>query len=260
MTFDINDFIDYSQRASIGLSKRISSGPVQMGSRFHPREEPRRNAYVREFQILIIPVTVSQYENFLNSRAEAEEQWWSKEGWAWRQGKSWGWGRLDRSKPDGWSIQRRRSDHPVTGVTYYEAEAYCKWLTHIKNTAARLPTEEEWQRAARGDDNRPFPWGEEFSADMANTLEMDLKKTAQAGSISGDISPFGVHDLAGNVQEWTSTDYVPLADEPFATDTLKVSKGASFNDSAYAARASYRRGYPPGYFYPWLGFRIVVGV
>lgn len=257
---DLSDLIDYTQRASIGLIKRIPSGPVRFGSRFHPREEPPRIVNVREFEMAHVPVTVSQYSIFVLSDAPNEQKWWSAEGWAWRQGELDGWGRENRAQPDGWHVQKNRQYHPVVGITYYEAEAYCNWLGFAKKTPARLPTEEEWERAARSEDTRPFPWGEEFDPTRTNTLESETGTTVPAGSLVGDASPFGIHDMAGNVQEWTTSLYNPLPDEQFPRATLYVARGGSFDDTSYAARTSYRRGYPAGYFYPHLGFRVVVGL
>jgi formylglycine-generating enzyme required for sulfatase activity len=148
--------------------------------------------------------------------------------------------------------------HPVVGICWYEAEAYCSWLSEETKQQVRLPTEIEWERAARGDDFRPFPWGEAFDASLTNTNEADLRDTVTAGSLTGDISPFGVMGMSGNVQEWVATEYIPLHDEFFLSGPLKVVRGGSFNDTVYGARASYRRGYPAGYYYPFLGFRVLV--
>jgi len=256
----VNDFIDFTQRASIGLTRRIPSGPVRMGSRFHPREEPPRSVFVREFEIGHVPVTVNQYAAFLMAKGYDDPKWWSEEGWAWRRDDSPGWGREDRSAPDGWRVQRRRFHHPLTGVTFFEAAAYCRWIGEIKKKAVRLPTEEEWERAARGPDSRPFPWGEDWVPEYANTLESGREATVDTGSARHDASPFGVLDLAGNVQEWTSGVYMPIDGEQAPAATLRAVRGGSYNDTAYGARTSYRRGYPPGYFYPYLGYRLVVGI
>lgn len=251
---------DSSVPASIGLLKRIRGGIVRLGSRFHPREEKlRRNVFVPEFEMAHTPVTVSQYSAFLNSGAEGDRRWWGDEGWAWLNGGGDGWGRGDRRKPDGWSEQLPRGYHPVVGVTAFEAGAYCAWLSEAKQRRVRLPTEEEWERAARGDDGRPFPWGEEFDAALVNTVESDRRDSVPVASLPGDVSPFEVLDMGGNVQEWTASAYQPLPDEIYPpSPVLRVARGGSFNDTAFGARAPYRRAYPPGYFFPFLGFRIVV--
>jgi formylglycine-generating enzyme required for sulfatase activity len=249
-----------TSRPSIGSLKRIPAGIFRVGSRFHAREFPPRQMESGEFQIAQTPVTVIQFAAFVDSNADREERWWSAEGWAWVNGKADGWGRKDRLVPDGWDLQLKHETHPVTGVTLFEAQAYCAWLSVAKNKKVRLPTEVEWEYAARGDDGRPFPWGEEFDARLANTAESDLFATMEAASMPADSSPFGVMDMCGNVQQWTSSAYAPMKEERVPPGPLFVARGGSFNDTAFGARASYRRGYPPGFFYPFLGFRVVVEV
>ena len=246
--------------ASIGLVKLIPGGIFRMGSRFHAREMPSRIMQIAEFQIAHVPVTVSQYEAFLESKAIKDKRWWSAEGWDWLNGDADGWGRKDRRVPDGWEIQSKKPAHPVTGITAYEAEAYCAWLGSVKNKALRLPTEVEWEYAARGDDGRPFPWGEDFDARLANTLEGEISTTVEAASMPIDSSPFGVMDMCGNVQQWTASAYDPMPGERIPPGPSRVARGGSFNDTVFGSRTSYRRGYPPGFFYPFLGFRIVVNV
>jgi formylglycine-generating enzyme required for sulfatase activity len=222
--------------ASIGLVKRIPGGFFRMGSRFHPRELPSRIMQIAEFQIAHVPVTVSQYEEFLEIDPATEKRWWSDEGWEWLNGRADGWGRKNRRVPDDWKNQSKKPAHPVTGVTAFEVEAYCVWLGSVKNKAIRLPTEVEWEYAARGDDGRPFPWGEDFDARLVNVM-----------------------DMCGNVQQWTSSAYEALPGEQTPPGPARVARGGSFNDTVFGSRTSYRRGYPPGFFYPFLGFRIIVG-
>jgi len=252
--------IDYSSKASIGMLKRIPAGYFRMGSRFHAREYPPRMVQVGEFQIAQVPVTVSQYSVFIDSKMQKDKKWWSAEGWDWLNGNSVGWGRKDRNMPDGWEAQLKRPFRPVTGVTAYEAEAYCAWLGNVKNQSARLPTEEEWEYTARGEDGRAFPWGDGFIRTFANVVEGEHFALLDAGNTHQDSSPFGVMDMCGNAQQWTSSAYAPYPKENVPPGPLCVARGGSFNDTAFGARTSYRRGYPPGFFYPFLGFRIVVGV
>jgi formylglycine-generating enzyme required for sulfatase activity len=153
----------------------------------------------------------------------------------------------------------------VTGVTFFEAEAYCAWLGAQFNRLVRLPTEEEWEKAARGIDGRPWPWGDQFDPKWANLHQEDrVGSTQDAGthqrakSPSRDVSPYGLADMGGNVQEWTMSRYVPHLGEAFADAELRVARGGSWNDTPFGARCSFRHIYPPGYFFPFLGFRIVV--
>jgi len=250
--------IDYSSRASIGMLKHIPAGFFRMGSRFHAREYPPRLTQTAEFQIAQAPVTVSQYSVFVDSKAVKDKRWWSAEGWEWLNGKVDGWGRKNRSVPDGWDAQLKRPFRPVTGVTAYEAEAYCAWLGDIKNISPRLPTEFEWEYAARGDDARAFPWGDTFIKTFANVVEGEHAALLDAGNMVHDSSPFGVMDMCGNAQQWTSSEYTPVKGESVPPGSLRVARGGSYNDTAFGARTSYRRGYPAGFFFPFLGFRIVV--
>jgi formylglycine-generating enzyme required for sulfatase activity len=245
--------------ASIGLLKRIPAGYLHAGSGFHPRELARRQTiYVREYDIASSTVTVNQYLAFIKARGYDTERWWSEDGQKWLHGAACGWGRSDRQRPDAWERQKDLPHHPVVGVTCFEAEAYCAWLSAEKRRTVRLPTEDEWERAARGDDRRPYPWGEVFLNTLTNTVESERHETVPAASLPGDVSPFGVMDMAGNVQQWTSTIYLPLPEEIHAQGLHYVVRGGSFNDLAYGARTSYRRAYPAGYFFSFLGFRIAV--
>jgi len=250
---------DLPTDASIGLLKRIPGGYLHAGSWFHPRElARRRTAYIPEFDIASSTVTVNQFRAFVKDNGYAQDRWWSDEGRQWLDGRACGWGRADRRRPEGWDEQKKSLHHPVVGVTCFEAEAYCAWLSAERGHTVRLPSEDEWERAARGDDSRPYPWGEVFLSNLTNTVEGERHETAPAASLPGDVSPFGVMDMAGNVQQWTSTSYTPLPEEVYPEGPLRVVRGGSFNDFAYGARTSYRRAYPPGYCFPFLGFRIVV--
>jgi formylglycine-generating enzyme required for sulfatase activity len=249
---------DTQFRATVGLLKRIPSGALTMGSPFHPREMPVRTLFIPEFEIGGAPVTVSQYSVFLESGGPQERGWWDDEGWDWLQGGLEGWGRENRLQPDRWTIQHRRPFHPVVSITWYEAKAYCAWLSGRTKQVVRLPEEQEWERAARGDDSRPFPWGEEFGTGITNTIESNRRDTVPAASMEEDRSPFGALEMAGNVQEWTASDYLPLKDEIYPPGKLKIARGGSYNDTSFGARTSYRRAYPPGFFFPFLGFRVVV--
>lgn len=158
-----------------------------------------------------------------------------------------------------------RSNHPVAGVSLGDAEAYCAWLSaELDDVTVRLPSEAEWEYAARGGDGREFPWGDSFRSDGANVREFELTTTSPVGSFPIGRSWCGVWDLAGNVEEYTSTTYgaydrgVDVLDDlsEFLGD-YPVTRGGSFSRFGDLARCARRHGPHPGKLYP-CGFRVAV--
>ncbi len=131
--------------------------------------------------------------------------------------------------------------HPVDQISWADANAFCEWA------GARLPTELEWERAARGADNREYPWGTAWRDEAANTFEAGNSATVPVGSYPDGASPFGVLDLAGNVDEWTSTVYAPYANAPADVPLVEdwaadphITRGGSFRQHRDLARCSRR--------------------
>lgn len=127
-------------------------------------------------------------------------------------------------------------EHPVVGVSWHEATAYAAWIGSQHGVDARLPTEDEWERAARGDDTREFPWGDEYVQGRANLFDLGLGTTTPVGSFPEGASPFGVLDMAGNVDEWTSTLYAPYPGRP--TTSLPSRTGRPTRTSRAAERSA----------------------
>ena len=123
-------------------------------------------------------------------------------------------------------------EHPVVGVSHYEAEAYATWADK------RLPAEEEWERAARGTDGRQYPWGDEFDPEKCNTAESKINKTTRVTRYPNGISPTGCYDMAGNVWEWSASWYDDKKE-------LRVLRGGSWSDDRDYARCAYRVRFSP---------------
>jgi formylglycine-generating enzyme required for sulfatase activity len=168
-------------------------------------------------------------------------------------------------------------DHPVTFVSWTDALAYCRWLESVlkarTDTPApllqalkdgwrvSLPTEAEWEKAARGTDRRIFPWGNEPRKDRAN---YEGTGTTPVGRFPCPECPYGLVDMAGNVWEWTRSPYQPY---PYTTaddranleaDALWVMRGGHFGDPARLVRAAARGAADPGARRAFIGFRIAI--
>lgn len=150
---------------------------------------------------------------------------------------------------------------PVVGINWYEASAYCKWLTAITGKEFRLPTEFEWERAARGEDGRAYPWGNEFDPRKCNSVEGQIYRTTPIGLFPNGVSPHGVFDSSGNVYEWTGSWYkaysgqaVDLRDD--YGEKYRTVRGGSWGSDRRVVRCAYRLRDVPDLFYDSLGFRL----
>ena len=170
-----------------------------------------------------------------------------------------------RVEPAYWhDLQYNNPSQPVVGLTWFEARAYCAWLTQVTQREFRLPTESEWEAAARGAELRTYPWGSDWHDAKANTLEGRVMKPSPVGAYacSGALGRFGAEDQSGNVWNWTTSLYLPYpyetarSEDP-QTEGERVSRGGSWYGSRRDARCAVRLWGVPDDFYFVIGFRVV---
>ncbi|WP_449351959.1 ergothioneine biosynthesis protein EgtB [Streptomyces shaanxiensis] len=236
----------------------VPGGPFTMGTSDEPwaldNERPAHRREVDAFYIDTTPVTNAEYQAFIDDGGYENERWWAPAGWAhirrhsiqaplfWsRDGKQW--------------LRRRFGvtevvppDEPVVHVCWYEADAYARWA------GRRLPTEAEWEKAARhdpaGNRSTRYPWGDADPAPEHANLGQRHLRPAPAGSYPQGESPLGVRQLIGDVWEWTASDFEPYPgfqafpykeySEVFFGPDHKVLRGGSFAVDAVACRGTFR--------------------
>jgi formylglycine-generating enzyme required for sulfatase activity len=202
----------------------IPSGSFWMGEGQDP-EHLAHEVIVSEFRIAKFPVTVAEFACAVRSGAVPEPL------------------------PIGnhtWRDQLKCLDTPVVGITWQDTQAYAAWLSRVTEQPWRLPTEAEWEKAARGTDRRLYPWGNQWEPGRANTIESEIGGITPVGSYPSGASPYAVQDLSGNVWEWTTSLYAPY---PYSHDrehedpssaASRVLRGGSWHGNARNATVTYR--------------------
>ncbi len=319
---------------------RVPRGRFAMGSTKDDKdaqddEKPAQTDYLLDYDYLIgqHPISNAQFEEFVRDEGYDNPRWWAVA----RQVGVWEAGTVKRrvyfyeddankriaerfetgNRPRNFGEPFDLPNHPVVGITWYEALAFCDWLTARwrdagllkQNQRVRLPNEPEWEKAARGGDMLPqdgpivatlgdwqtrssawrkasptlrhYPYGDTFDATIANTKATEIGSTSALGVFPAGISPYGCHDLSGNVLEWTSSAYGPRtlkdgklntelkygypyrADDGrenlyLDTDMAHAVRGGSWIRDERNARCAVRGGFTPDYWDFNLGVRIVV--
>lgn len=206
----------------------ISGGEFQMGrDGGNAFEGPAHPVTVKPFFIDKTEVTNEEYAEFVRQTRRQPPSHWTG-------------GRF----PPG------EANFPVVNVSWNDANAYAQWA------GKRLPTEEEWEFAARGKDGRLYPYGNEWRPRYSNAAEDGYRKARAVGSYPDGASPFGVMDLAGNVAEWTASDYRPYPGSPAKPEEgFKVMRGGAFNTKAIQQTATDRFYDAPTKTFDYVGFR-----
>jgi formylglycine-generating enzyme required for sulfatase activity len=194
-------------------------------------ESPPHEVYLDAYQIGRYPVTVEEYRRFVDDEGYRNQRFWRAGGFG------------ESEEPEVWDEQLRHPNRPVVGVSWYEAAAYCEWA------GGRLPTEAEWERAARGLDKRRYPWGNEWpDATRANYLMGKVGEPTPVGLYPRGATPDGILDLSGNVWEWVADwyeeDYYQKSpsSNPKGPEhgSFRVERGGSCYSDSSRLRAAYR--------------------
>jgi iron(II)-dependent oxidoreductase len=220
----------------------------------YDNERPAHPVEVGAFHIDTVPVTCGAFAEFVAAGGYAEPRWWTEEGWAWREEAALAHPEFwEADGAGGWTVLRFGArealvaDEPVAHVCWYEADAYARWA------GKRLPTEAEWELAASwGPDCRKcrWPWGDEPPDATRANLGQRHDRPAPVGSYPAGASRWGVHQLIGDVWEWTSSDFAPYPgfrsfpyreySEVFFGPEYKVLRGGSWATAPQAVRATFR--------------------
>lgn len=232
-------------------SETLHNALAPLGSRGwdFTREAPQHHVPVDSFAIARYPITVEQYQTFVEDpEGFADDKWWTEEGRRWR----------DDNGPAP-SHGRLKANQPQTYVAWYEANAFCRWLGKIENAVIRLPTEAEWEWAARGEDARIFPWGNDILTDQSNTRAGGIGSIISVGCYEGAITPWvesgGPVEMTGNIWEWCSSIVEMIDGRKFSypfdpadgressdagPSALRATRGGHYDADLLVARCAYR--------------------
>lgn len=204
----------------MGSNKEDDEGVGEQMGMIRPlyeNEHPQRTLFLPDFYIDRYEVTNASYKQFTDETGHRASPLWNNN-----------------------VIPPEKEEHPASFISWYDAVAYCKW------TGKRLPTEEEWEKAARGPEGLEFPWGNTFEEGRGNTGGGDVDDTVPVGQYESGQSFYGVHDLVGNLAEWVADWYGPysgnMKGSPLYGQKLKVLRGGSWGGGGghYTVSLFYR--------------------
>lgn len=208
-------------------------------------QRPARKVHVDAFYIEKHEVTNAQFEEFILAGGYNKRKYWTKAGWDFIQKERFFYiypgrkmYRIDKPLGFGQNSVSTAPNHPVIGVSWYEAAAYAEWM------GKRLPTEVEWEKAARGTDARRYPWGNEFDFSKLNYFPHH-QKLLGVGSFPTGASPYGVMDIAGSVAEWCAD----------GESEKKNLRGGGWNATRLMLRSTHREAESPTHRNYTIGFR-----
>jgi formylglycine-generating enzyme required for sulfatase activity len=225
----------------------IPAGDFAMGSdpqkdpAANGAEQPQHDLHLPAYHVAKTPVTNALYLSFVQATNCQTPSYW-------REGQPL-------------AGQER---HPVVGVNWYDAVAYCDWLSEVTGKPYRLPSEAEWEMSARGSDGRIYPWGDRWEEQRCNTAASGRWSTTPVDAYLQGASPYGLLDMAGNVWEWTQSLYKSYPYDPSAEagdsdeQERRVLRGGSYGYKAAYARCAFRLRLNPDSRGRDIGFRLVL--
>jgi formylglycine-generating enzyme required for sulfatase activity len=266
----------------------IPAGKFLMGSKEGEKsaygDETPQHEYTipQAYYLARYPVTNAQFEAFVNDpEGYRKKDWWTTAGWDWRKSQK-------RDTPPKFGGVFDLPTHPVVNVSWYEAHAFARWLSDRLEAAgfqlsiwrdgkikevrlekgkwqARLPSEVEWEKAARGVDGLRYPWGDEPDPNRANYVDSGIGATSAVGCFPQGKSPYGLLDMSGNVWEWCATrwtenyeNYQKTESNDPQGDFPRVVRGGAFLNDDRGARCAFRGRSNPHDSSRDQGFRVVV--
>ncbi len=221
----------------VGEMVQVPAGAFTMGSNnFDADEKPAHQVDLPAYQIDKYPVTNALFDAFVKATGFQTDSEKRGESRSWR----------NYFTPD-------KANHPVVKVTWFDSKAFCEWA------GKRLPTEAEWEKAARGTDGRNYPWGNDYDPSKFDGRASGIRGTTAVGSYSGGASPYGALDMAGDVWEWTADWYLPYPGNTIASqyygEKFRVTRGGGWFDEKNQVRTSNRNSADPSAANDDLGFR-----
>lgn len=261
-----------------GEMASIAEGPFVVGATggafAYDNELPLHTVQVPAFKIDKLPTTNEEYARFILEGGYKRREFWSDEGWNWRERENCSAPLYWTQQNGGWRVQKMfdegllEREHPVTGVSWYEAEAYARFMNK------RLPTEAEWEKAASWDETakrkRRFSWGDESPSPALCNFDYYFWGTTPVGSFPEGASISGCLDMTGNVWEWTSSPFegypnfkafpYPEYSEVWFDGDHRVLKGGSWATQASTLRISFRNFFRRPFRIAFAGIRCAADV
>jgi formylglycine-generating enzyme required for sulfatase activity len=223
-----------------------------------PNDADKKDSYLKTETIITVPafemtkhlITNAQFRPFVEAGGYEQKEWWTEEGWQARK-------REKRIAPRHWDEEQwNKDDYPVVGASWYDAIAFCRWLSDKTGQTITLPTDAQWSRGAGGEDGRSYAWGNEWDASRCNSQETGLAHTTPVSQYPTGASPYGVLDMSGNVWKWCLTGYETGTTETEGKE-IRLLRGGCWMDGKDGVKITHRLRHRPNLRSYLIGFYVV---